>query len=297
MTPFRFYLDWHVDCQFAGPIWAREQGLYRDAGLDVDLVVPERHPERTVLELIAGDPCSAASCEDNLVVQHGASGGPVRAIGVMLQETPLVLMTKDNSGIKAIGDLAGRRVAMHADGEHLLRILLHLHDVDTEAVDITVGGWTLDDLSAGRLDAVQGYAITEALVLQGRGFTPRLIPLRHPSLVPHSQVIVTTPACLESHVGTLRQFLAATAEGWRQVLAHRDEAAAMLAKICAERTDVSENRRVLDMMAPLVVGAKGPQQICRIDRQRWRQNIEAYAGFGLVARHAAVDDIIDDRFF
>ena len=37
MTPFRFYLDWHVDCQFAGLIWAREQGLYSNASLDVDL--------------------------------------------------------------------------------------------------------------------------------------------------------------------------------------------------------------------------------------------------------------------
>ncbi|MEM7123411.1 MAG: ABC transporter substrate-binding protein, partial [Pseudomonadota bacterium] len=88
MTPFRFYLDWHVDCQFAGLIWAREQGLYGEAGLEVDLVAPERHPERTVLDLIADDPCSAGCCEDNLVVQQGADGKPVRAIGAMLQETP-----------------------------------------------------------------------------------------------------------------------------------------------------------------------------------------------------------------
>ncbi len=296
MTPFRFYLDWHVDCQFAGLIWAGEQGLYGDAGLDVDLVVPERHPEHTVLDLIAGDPCSAGCCEDNLVVQHGADGKPVRAIGAMLQETPLVLMTKDGIGITAISDLAGHRVAMHADGENLLRILLRLNGVDVDAVDITVHGWSLDDLAAGRFDAVQGYAITEAIALEGRGFSPRLVPLHHTSLVPQSQVIVTTPVCLSSHEAILRRFLAATAEGWRQALAQPDEAAAMLAATCAGRTDISENRRILAMMTPLVVGAKGPQGICQIDRGRWRQNITTYARFGLVARQFAVDDIVVDLF-
>ncbi|MEM7123741.1 MAG: ABC transporter substrate-binding protein, partial [Pseudomonadota bacterium] len=255
-----------------------------------------RHPERTVLDLIADDPCSAGCCEDNLVVQQGADGKPVRAIGAMLQETPLVLMTKDDSGIKAIRDLAGRRVAVHADGEHLLRILLHLHDVDVDTVDITVGGWSLDDLTAERFDAVQGYAITEAIALEAHGFSPRLVPLRHPSLAPQSQVIVTTPECLSSHETILRRFLAATAEGWLQVLAQPDEAAAMLAATCAGRTDASKNRRMLAMMAPLVVGAKGPQQICQIDRERWRQNIATYARFGLGARKVDVDNIVDDLF-
>ncbi len=296
MTPFRFYLDWRLDCQFAGPVWARGHGLYRAAGLDVDLVAPDRHPERSVLDLIADDPCSAGCCEDNLVVKHGADGKPARAIGAMLQETPLVLMTKGKSGIEAIGDLAGYRIAMHRDGEHLLRILLRLHGVDIDAVDVTVTGWSLDDLIAGRFDAVQGYAITEAVALERQGYRPRLIPLRHPSLVPQSQVIVTTAACLETHGGVLRRFLAATAEGWRQALAQRNEAAALIAETCVGRPDVAENRRVLDMMAPLVFGRKGPEQACLINRERWRENIATYARFGLIAQQVAVETIVDDRF-
>ncbi len=40
LTPFTFVLDWYLNCQFAGLIWARDRGLYADAGLDVTLVDP-----------------------------------------------------------------------------------------------------------------------------------------------------------------------------------------------------------------------------------------------------------------
>jgi NitT/TauT family transport system substrate-binding protein len=38
LIPFVFYLDWIFCAQFAGLCWAKEKGLYADAGLDVHLV-------------------------------------------------------------------------------------------------------------------------------------------------------------------------------------------------------------------------------------------------------------------
>jgi NitT/TauT family transport system substrate-binding protein len=38
LIPFTFYLDWIFCAQFAGLCWAKDKGLYADAGLDVHLV-------------------------------------------------------------------------------------------------------------------------------------------------------------------------------------------------------------------------------------------------------------------
>jgi NitT/TauT family transport system substrate-binding protein len=38
LVPFTFYLDWIFCAQFAGLCWAKDKGLYADAGLDVHLV-------------------------------------------------------------------------------------------------------------------------------------------------------------------------------------------------------------------------------------------------------------------
>ena len=104
MTPFRFFLDWEVNCQFAGLLRAREDGLFARAGLAVDLVPPSACPGAGVLELVRQGGLCAGCMEDNLIVRAVLAGGDVRAIGATMQDSPMVLMTAREGGI---ADLAG----------------------------------------------------------------------------------------------------------------------------------------------------------------------------------------------
>ena len=81
MTAFRFYLDWELNCQVAGPLWAREKNLYRDAGLAIELISPSECPGEDLLERVLADE-GVGSLEENLIIKAVRARRPVRAIAV-----------------------------------------------------------------------------------------------------------------------------------------------------------------------------------------------------------------------
>ncbi|MEM9777614.1 MAG: ABC transporter substrate-binding protein [Chloroflexota bacterium] len=296
LTSFKFVLDWYLNCQFAGLIWAHERGLYQAAGLDVTLIHPNEYPTTSTLNEVMRHELAAGCMEDNLVVRAALAGKGVRAIGAMLQQTPMVLMTAPDNGIQTLHDLPGRHIGMHADGEHLLRTVLTLHGIDHQQVKISVGGWDLHALINGQLDAVQGYTITEPADLKALGLTPYLIPVRHHQLHPYAQMMFTTTTCIKEHKNVLQSFMNATFEGWRQAMTHKQEAAALVAAVSRDQPDPVVNEQILEAMYPIVVGGYDLERLGILNRGRWERNLATYHQFGMVDRLASFEEVVDNQF-
>ena len=295
MTRLRFILDWEINCQFAGLVWARANGLYEDAGLDVCLVPPSKRSLSPVLDAVREAPLSAGCMEDNLIVHACARGAGIRAIGAMFQTTPMVLMTAAENEARTLSDLSGLRIGVHEDGIHLLETVLSLHGVDLTSMDIVVKGWTLDDLIRGRLDAAQGYAITEPAGLEAAGFRPRLIPVAHTHLHPYAQMMFATNECIREHAEPLSRFLRATFAGWREALADPARAARHVAAVSDEQPDADRNTRIIEGMHPIVVGAMSPERLGTMERERWQRNLSTYEAYGMVSRAPRLDQVMDER--
>lgn len=297
MRLITFFLDWELNCQFAGPIWAREKGLYRHQGLEVKLLPPSAQTQHSLIDLVLDREDAVGSIEDNLIVRAALSRKPVRAIACMLNETPLVLMTALGGPIKTLLDLPGHRVAMHGDGVHLLKTLLKLNGLDLESVRLQADHASLDNLIEGRLDALQGYAITEARTLAEQGFEARLIPLRHPDLNPHSQVIFASLQTIAHRKKDLQAFLRATFEGWRQVLAQPGEAAELIAEHSSEHRDPIQNWVILDTIGRYVSAEEASRPLGTLDPERWRRNLKSYARCGIAAQVADINLVIEPHLF
>lgn len=287
-----FHLDWSVNCQFAGLLWAREEGLFAAEGLDVRLVPPEENPDTTTLELVLAGERRVGCMEDNLIVRAVVAGKGIKAIGATMQDSPIHLVTLPESGMACLADVAGRRIAMHRDGIHLLETVLELHGIDPGPMETTVAGWTLDQLLDGTFDAVQGYATTEPHHLRRLGHATRLIPIRHDNLRPWAQMMFTTDVMIAAHGPALRRFLAACREGWQQAMTNLDECARLVAARSAEHGDVAENRRILETMLPLVAGDEGLDHAVSTDPERWKRNLATYARSGMIDRAPAHHEVV-----
>lgn len=292
MTPFPFFLDWEPNCQFAGLIVARDTGLFAAAGLDVRLVPPSANPGSTVLDLVLRGGVCAGCVEDNLIVRAVLAGHPVKAIGATMQDSPMVLMTSPESGIATLADLPGRRVAMHSDGIHLLETVLELHGVEGGLVQTTVGGWSLDDLAAGRFDAVQGYATTEPNILARRGVTVRQVAVRHRDLHPWAQMMFAPSAVIEARRDLVVRFLMACRKGWIAAMTDPGRSAGLVAAASDEHGDATENRAILEAMVPLIAGDAGLDQAGAMDPERWRRNLSTYARFGMIGRMPDTAEVV-----
>ena len=295
MTPFTFVLDWHLNCQFAGLIWARDKGLYAAADLDVTLVDGWSY-ERPTLEMVLAEEVGAGCMECNLVVRANLAGRGVKAIGAMLQDTPMVLMTPADSGIQTLHDLPGKHIGMHRDGIHLLRTVLTLHGIDPDTVKADVEGWSLADLVAGSYDAIQGYTITEPAQLRQLGLDPYLIPVRHHNLHPYAQMMFATTRCIEQNETVLGRFMTATFDGWRAALAHPAETAQLVANVSTNQPDPVTNQAIIEAMVPLATGDVGMGRLGHLDVERWARNLKTYADFGMVERVATPAELLDTRF-
>jgi ABC-type nitrate/sulfonate/bicarbonate transport system substrate-binding protein len=296
MTPYRFYLDWNLNCQFAGLIWAREKGLFARAGLDVDLVSALENPHTATLDLVLDGGLCAGCMEDNLIVRAAVEGRGIKAIGATMQDSPIHLITLADSTLRRLANVPGRRIAMHRDGIHLLEAVLTLHDMDPGQVETTISGWTLDQLIDGTFDAVQGYTTTEPHALSRRGVATHLIPVRHHDLHPWAQMMFATDQVIAEHDDLLERFVTACKEGWKDAMTHRPEAADMIASVSAEHDDPEENRRILDLMLPLIAGRRGLDHTVTTDPERWRRNLATYARFDMIRREPAYSEVVCDRF-
>jgi NitT/TauT family transport system substrate-binding protein len=293
MIPFTFYLDWVLCAQFAGLAWAQAKGIYAAAGLDVTLV-PWQEDGRSIIEKVEQGGLCAGSSEDNLIVTARAAGTPVKALATMLQDSPLVLITKAHSAIHSLADLVGRRVAMQPDGNRILEAVLALHGIDRNRVQIHESAYDLNRLAHDRVEAMQGYAMAEPIELAHLGVATRLIPIRHHQLHPYAQVFFASDAVITQHTETLRRFLHASLAGWRSALTEIDEAAEIVVDLNGGTTDVATEREMLHALLPYALGEAGFAGFGRLERERWARNLATYQRIGILPRPLAYAEVVDD---
>jgi NitT/TauT family transport system substrate-binding protein len=296
---FDLVLDWVANVQFAGPCLALDRGLYRAAGIDLRLE-PWTEDGRSIIAKTLGRAVPAAgSAEDNLVVSARAAGVAVRGLAAMFQTTPLVVMTRPEAGVGTLGDLRGKRVAMHCDGIRILEALLAEEGVDRGDVEIAEVTHDLGNLASGRWDAVQGYAVSEPLELASRGLETATLTLRGATLHPYAQVLFADDGLVARAPGLYRAMLDATFAGWRAAIAEPAAAARAIRAVGAPMADSEREMAALAAVAALVRGdsADEARGLGRIDPARWASNVACYRRAGIVPADQAPLAALDAAFW
>jgi len=296
MQRFDLVLDWVPNVQFVGPCWALANGMYRDAGIDLRLV-PWTEDGRTIVEkTLAREVPAAGSSEDNLVIGARARGeAAVRGLAAMFLTTPLVVMSLPESRIATLADLRGKRVAMYCDGIRILESLLEADGISRDALEIGEVTHDLGNLTSGRWDAVQGYAVSEPLELAMRGVTVDTLTLRSPALHPYAQVIFAADGAFAAARELYRTMLAATYQGWDAAIRDPAGAAAAIRAVGMPMADAAREQQALARVGQLVRGeavdrARG---LGVIDPERWASNVAAYIRAGIVPPGTAPLDALD----
>lgn len=296
MQPFDLVLDWVPNVQFAGPCWALANGYYRDAGIDLRLV-PWVEDGRMIVEktLSRGVP-AAGSAEDNLVIKARVQDGTaVRGLAAMFLTTPLVVMSLPEARIFTLADLRGKRVAMHCDGIRILEALLDDAGIARNELEIGEVTHDLGNLTSGRWDAVQGYAVSEPLELGIRGVAVKTLTLRGLEIHPYAQVIFALDSAVAEAPALYRNMLDATFRGWRAAVNDPKGAARAIHATGMPMADAARELEALACVAELVQG-EAPDRargLGIIDPARWASNVAAYVRAGIVPTGTAPLDALD----
>jgi hypothetical protein len=184
---------------------------------------------------------------------------------------------------------------MHCDGIRIMEALLAFEGIGADELELAEVTHDLGNLTSGRWDAVQGYAVAEPVELAARGVEVETLPLRAPALHPYAQVLFAAGLEVRAHTSLYARALAATFEGWRRALAdHKRAIAAVQAvgvSMGAHHYDDEGMRRVASLVSG--VGEDGASGLGRIDPARWARNVAAYASVGIVPAGTAPDCALD----
>lgn len=283
-------LDWFPNPDHVPIYLAREAGIFRRHGLEVDILVPA--DPNDPIKLAAAGRVDAAISYQPTVSQARAEGVPVRSIGALIEHPLNTIMTLERSGIRSPKDLTGRRVGFSVAGfeEALLGTVLRKAGVDPASVHLVNVNFNLTpSLLSGQVDAVIGaYKNYESVVLEREGARPVWFELTEYGVPDYYElVLVAGDATLQRRRSHLRALVAALDEAIRET--RRNPAAAFEAFMRANpELDRGLNEEAFRRTLPEFAASQ------RQSEEKWRRFHRFLLESGVVQRDVPPSDLFEN---
>ncbi len=217
-------LDWFVNPDHGPLIVAQQRGFFAEAGLEVEMIEPAdpNDPPRLVAAKKAE---IAISYQPQLHIQVGA-GLPLARIATLVA-TPLnTLLVLDESPVKTIADLKGRKVGFSVGGfeDALLAAMLEPRGLSLKDIELINVNFSLSPaLMSGQVDAVIGaYRNFELNQLEIEGRKGRAFYVEEEGVPAYDELIAVTH---RERLGdpALAKFVDAMERGVQYLVNHPEE--------------------------------------------------------------------------
>ncbi|MHC3993424.1 ABC transporter substrate-binding protein [Thiomicrolovo sp. ZZH C-3] len=220
-------LQWLPQFQFAGYYVAKEKGFYAEAGLDVDIRLME--PDMDVEQEVLSGRAQYGTGRTSLLVNYD-SGAPLVAMAAIFQSSPMMLLVREDSGIRSIQDLRGKRVMMTSDVQTAASVQAMLRNAGMKEEDLVLLHHTFDPLSLERneTDAMAAYSSNEPYILAQRGIKTFAIDPKVAGFDFYNDILFTSEGELQKHPERVKHFYEASLKGWRYAFEHIDETSRLL---------------------------------------------------------------------
>jgi diguanylate cyclase (GGDEF)-like protein/hemerythrin-like metal-binding protein/PAS domain S-box-containing protein len=293
-------LNWRHQFQFAGYYAAQEKGYFRDAGLD--LTIREIQPNLDPIREVSEGRAEYGVGNSGLLLAR-QSGLPVVVVAAIFQHSPLVLITRTDTGISSIHDLAGRRILLERHVEELLAYFqkegvpqasLDLLDpgFDSGALEQGLAQRLVQGLVQGKVDAISAYSSDEPFLLDQSGFPHQTFTPRSAGLDFYGDNLFTTESELRAHPARVKAFRAASLKGWKYAMQHPEEMADLILARHGQRHSrdhlLFEARQLETLVQPLLV------EMGYMHEGRWQHIAETYADLGLLPRPYSLQGFLYD---
>jgi NitT/TauT family transport system substrate-binding protein len=292
-TPITLQLDWKANAQFAGPLVAKEEGWYQEAGLDVTIRPAEQN--RDQVAEVANQPGWIGVGEADVLLVARSKGQPIKAFAAMFQTTPLVLMTLKSSGLKTFTDLRGKRIGLHSDSQKAIDVLLSFNHMARAEVTIVEVPYNLDLLLQGRVDAMQGYSVDEAVDLTLRGHPVNLIPMSENGYVAYAEVLFSNEKFLESDPNAIATFLSVTNRGWERAVHDPGQTAKMIATKYLRGADPAYQEASLRAIEPLLNYETHDSRLGWMKPETWAASERMFNQYQILPMPVHAAELVDYR--
>ncbi len=215
-------LKWRHQFQFAGYYAAREKGFYREEGLNVH--IRERETQSSnIRDVLEGTARYGVS--DAVLLLYAIHGEPVVLLAPVFQQSPLVFMSRMDSGIESPYQIKGKRVMMYphsTDGLPLEAMLFELGIPESDYSPV-LKNLNPDLLEKGQVDIYPGYLGNEPWYFRKKNIRISIIDPKNYGVDFYGDMLFTSRQEVQKHPDRPRKFLRASLKGWTYALEHTEE--------------------------------------------------------------------------
>src|SRR5207244_12232258 len=161
-------LNWYLYSEHAPFFLGKARGYYDQEGIDLD--VQEGRGSGVTVQAVAANTATFGYVDVPTMIKAAAKVGPVRAVGVALQVSPMSVMGFADKNIRGPKDIVGKTVSV-TPGDSMSQIWpLFLKKTGIKETDFkTVAGDAQTKLNAvinNQADLLLGYVMDQAIKLQ-----------------------------------------------------------------------------------------------------------------------------------
>jgi len=217
LVKIRFVTDWKAQAEHGGFYQALAEGLYKKAGLDVQII--EGGPTVNVPQMLAGGAADFGIGSDcfiamNLVKQHA----PIKAVMAIFQKNPQVLITHPRTDVKSLADMRGKPI-MISDAATVawwpwLKAKYGFSDTQIRKYTFNLAPFLVDPLAIQ-----EGYLSSEPYTIETQAhFKPQVFLLADNGFPGYANMVFVSQSWIDTNPKAVQAFVTATQAGWLQYL-------------------------------------------------------------------------------
>ncbi len=210
----RFATDWKAQAEQGGFYQAKALGLYKKAGLDVE--IRGGGPGINIPQLLGAGAIEFGMGSNSFIPLNIVEAGvPAKAVMAAFQKDPQVLITHPRDDVGSLEDMRGKPI-MIADATInafwvWLRAEYGFSDRQIRKYTFNLAPFLVDE------NAIQqGYVTSEPYTIETRGgFKPQVFLLSDYGYPSYAAMVLARNDLIENRPGHVQAFVNATIEGWR----------------------------------------------------------------------------------
>lgn len=213
LTKVTIQLSWFDQFQFAGYYMAKEQGFYKDAGLDVE-IIPFSFGLNIPKMVNDGD-VDFAIGRENLILEK-VKYPKIIALAAIFQATPLVLLTTKDSGIDTFKKFENKKLMRTKDdgSEVSLKAMLSASKIDLKSITQVEHSHNIYDLIEKRVDIISAYTSKAPYILQKEQIKYNIFYPKDHGFDMYSDFLITNIDKYNNDYNVVEKFKKASLKGW-----------------------------------------------------------------------------------
>ncbi|MGA2551031.1 MAG: ABC transporter substrate-binding protein [Burkholderiaceae bacterium] len=226
-------LNWYVYSEHAPFFLGKEKGYFAEQGIDLE--IQEGRGSGPTVQAVAAKSVDFGYADLPTMIKIVAKGAPVIATGVLLQVSPMAVISFSQANIRQPRDLIGKTVALTPGDSpsQIWPLFLKKTGLD-ESQFKTVSGDAQTKLNAvitGRADALPGYVMDQGIKLQeATGKPVNAIHFADYGIDLVSSGIVANRELVSRNPGLVKRFMAAATRSAEEAEKNPEAAVAALLK-------------------------------------------------------------------